>query len=247
MWLLVLGTVAIFLCVFLKDSSANALGQEAASQANLSLRARRPIYVINLDRHKDRLKWLQQQKHFRGWVRWPAINGSTLTDVPARMTKGAAGCLRSHRELWTKCQEQDEAIIVMEDDVCPTQAQVAKWPDLVETADPGQLHLFECSRRQEWACGDCDQTDHFVGAHLTMDHFQDRAKRPGSCVPGARAYLLFPKVAARLLALSQERPSDPTDVVFRRLMQQDSKAVTCAVPRLVNYAPTFDQYHSTNS
>lgn len=92
------------------------------------------IFVINLDKRKDRMDYMSKQLQGYEWERFPAVNGYNLTleDIsaegfypfvewrdpmrhrPHTMTDLAA--MMSHFKVWEKCVEVNEPIIVLEDD-----------------------------------------------------------------------------------------------------------------------------------
>ena len=94
-------------------------------------------FIINLEQRKDRLDKLTTQlnEYEFDWERFPAVNGYKLTygqvrdmgfDIckewvdpllNRRMTLNEIACAISHYNLWKKCVELDEPILVLEDDV----------------------------------------------------------------------------------------------------------------------------------
>ncbi len=88
------------------------------------------VYVVNLDRSRDRMKKVTRQCQLAGLdlVRFPAVDGSRLTrserslgttvGCNKRCTNGIVGCGMSHMALWQLIVDNDmEDTFVAEDDV----------------------------------------------------------------------------------------------------------------------------------
>lgn len=94
-------------------------------------------YVINLNRHPERLRAFYQQEEARAFQRLPAVDKQILTLLPSQfvfnteklaniirreVTLGEIGCTLSHIECWRKIAEDnqindDDFVLVAEDDV----------------------------------------------------------------------------------------------------------------------------------
>jgi glycosyl transferase, family 25 len=84
------------------------------------------IYLINLDKDVQRLRWMDQQlsAHKLPYLRISAVNGAEIPFDPHRshLGTGELGCLLSHAYAWRLItRAQDEHGLVLEDDihVCP--------------------------------------------------------------------------------------------------------------------------------
>lgn len=87
-----------------------ALGAQAAqrwprvvSEPNEPAAARNPpmrVYVINLDRHRDRLIHMQAELDGIAFERIPAIDGSKNPPTVKGLTRFELACLESHRTAW---------------------------------------------------------------------------------------------------------------------------------------------------
>lgn len=86
-----------------------------------------PVYVINLDRDRDRLaRFLETNAHVPDTVRFPAIDGGTMDRavlqregiISADLTYGAGqlGCALSHIRLWHTAVTENRPVTVVEDD-----------------------------------------------------------------------------------------------------------------------------------
>ena len=87
-----------------------------------------PVYLINLDRRKDRLETMKKQLHQVAWTRMTAIDGQrlVLSEEDKRWMKAGLyplgvnemACLKSHRKtLQRVLEEQAPYACVLEDDV----------------------------------------------------------------------------------------------------------------------------------
>ena len=87
------------------------------------------IYVINLDRSKDRLKNITKEMNdaHLSFIRWNAFDGSKLDfnkliqqnvlNEKNKMMVGAIGCSMSHISLWKEAMKHKKNILVFEDDI----------------------------------------------------------------------------------------------------------------------------------
>ncbi len=77
-----------------------------------------PAFCINLNRRSDR--WEQAQKEFEK-IKWPIRRWSAAEYEKSpyeTMPAGAAGCLDSHRAIWSECSRMNiDVFAVFEDDV----------------------------------------------------------------------------------------------------------------------------------
>ena len=96
------------------------------------------IVVINLDYRKDRLQTFNTTNPNLTYERYSAVDGNSLsytqllkdgfdvnhdwTDplLKTPLTKGEVGCFLSHWNLWNKCIEENESLLILEDDAILT-------------------------------------------------------------------------------------------------------------------------------
>ena len=96
------------------------------------------IVVINLDNRKDRLQTFNTTNPNLTYERYSAVDGNKLSykklsedgfDVnhdwidpllKTPLTKGEVGCFLSHWNLWNKCIEENESLLILEDDAILT-------------------------------------------------------------------------------------------------------------------------------
>ena len=96
------------------------------------------IVVSNLDYRKDRLQTFNTTNPNLTYERYSAVNGNSLSytqllkdgfDVnhdwidpllKTPLTKGEVGCFLSHWNLWNKCIEENESLLILEDDAILT-------------------------------------------------------------------------------------------------------------------------------
>jgi GR25 family glycosyltransferase involved in LPS biosynthesis len=80
------------------------------------------VYVINLDRRKDRYEDFKKEMSKYGIEnveRFPAIDGTTISSNGIPLLSGEIGVLLSHLEIIKKCKEEGyKNVLIMEDDVC---------------------------------------------------------------------------------------------------------------------------------
>lgn len=123
------------------------------------------MYLINLDRRPDRLETttrLLQERGYNNVLRFPAIDGSKLSDGQLRelvqleamdpiiqgkrtqhheLSRGAVGCYLSHAGVWDKC-DVNKSIIVFEDDTKPSLTQTQLNSILSTCPDDWDIVLF---------------------------------------------------------------------------------------------------------
>jgi glycosyl transferase, family 25 len=92
------------------------------------------IYLINLDRHPDRLAHMREQLDGVAFERISAVDGSTRPATIKGLTRFELACLESHRNAWRRFLASGESLACfLEDDVHvrPGFAALlseAKWP-----------------------------------------------------------------------------------------------------------------------
>ncbi len=76
------------------------------------------VYVINLDRHPDRLAHMRNQLSDVGFERVAAIDGARKPEIVSGLTRFELACLESHRVAWRAFLiRRDETACFLEDDV----------------------------------------------------------------------------------------------------------------------------------
>jgi glycosyl transferase family 25 len=122
------------------------------------------VYVINLDRDKERLdKYLSLNAHLSHVLRFPAIDGN-LVDRSALERRGLiagklsygngqVGCALSHIVMWRKAIETSSMVTVTEDDVVLARNFLSAHESLVDTLpkDWGIIHWGWNFDRPVWA------------------------------------------------------------------------------------------------
>jgi glycosyl transferase, family 25 len=92
------------------------------------------IYLINLDRHPDRLAHMRKQLDGVAFERISAVDGSTRPATIKGLTRFELACLESHRTAWRKFLASAESLACfLEDDVHVQPGFAAllsgtKWP-----------------------------------------------------------------------------------------------------------------------
>jgi glycosyl transferase family 25 len=81
------------------------------------------VYLINLDRHPDRLAHMRQQLRGIVFERIAAVDGDKITQTARTLSRFELACLESHRKVWRLFLESaNERACVLEDDL-------HLWPD----------------------------------------------------------------------------------------------------------------------
>ena len=76
------------------------------------------IYLINLDRHPERLAHMREQLDGVAFERISAVDGSTRPATIEGLTRFELACLESHRTAWRRFLGSDESFgCFLEDDV----------------------------------------------------------------------------------------------------------------------------------
>ena len=94
------------------------------------------VYVINLDRDRDRLTHMQRQLRAVAFIRVPAIDGTKNPEATKRLTQFELACLASHRAAWRQFLDGPEACACfLEDDIhiSPGFAGIVEDPSWVPT------------------------------------------------------------------------------------------------------------------
>ncbi len=81
------------------------------------------VYVINLDRHPDRLAHMRDQLSDVGFERVAAVDGTENPEVSRGLTRFEAACLESHRIAWRLFLKRSDA------HACFLEDDVHLWPD----------------------------------------------------------------------------------------------------------------------
>lgn len=100
------------------------------------------IYVINLDRCKERMKCMERRLKDIPYTRFSAISPTTLMSGFDKL--GAQGCSQSHYKIWEECYHSNiQRVLIFEDDVI----FMNNWVSLLNTQlsnlpkDAAMLHL----------------------------------------------------------------------------------------------------------
>jgi len=163
-------------------------------------------YLINLDRATERLATFSQQAERIGlaFERIPAVDASTIVDVPPGMSPPAVACFASHRVAWQKLVDGDgDWCAVFEDDVHLSPEVVGLLTDerwIPRYAALIKLETFSYPikvRRKGIAAGARRQLHELLTYHC-----------------GTGGYVIGRDCARKLLAVTagMERPVD--DVIF---------------------------------
>lgn len=112
-------------------------------------------YVLNLDRHPDRLAAISSQLDAQGmqWARFSALDASKITQgeldnlvaktgpIP-RMPDGARACTAGHILILRKFLESDSThVLVLEDDAVLSEKLAVELPGIIESMGKGILNI----------------------------------------------------------------------------------------------------------
>jgi len=164
-----------------------------------------PVYVINLDRRRDRRAFMEDQLTALGltWHRFPAIDAETVTDAEIaaeaaldghliRMGRGSQCCALSNFHIFRQLvASPDPAALILQDDsvlspALPAFLRTASWiPEGI-----GLIQLEKWSRRQ---------TRKLLGPPLATPAPGFAVRRLYSRTGGAGCYMITRAAAAYLL------------------------------------------------
>jgi GR25 family glycosyltransferase involved in LPS biosynthesis len=171
-------------------------------------------YVINLDRHAGRMRFMAAQLEALGlpFRRWPGTNGYDPAAIAgadvapfASLSRGEIGAWESHRGVWLEIVRQGRPAVVLEDDVVlASDFGRLAFPDaLLAEADVVKLDFFRrpssYGARSVAIGGDGRQARRLVGSERL-----------------ASAYLVTPGGAQRLLAGSRRYFEPVDELVFQQ-------------------------------
>jgi glycosyl transferase family 25 len=94
------------------------------------------VYVINLDRDRDRLTHMQRQLRALPFTRVPAVDGTKASEKTKTLTRFELACLASHRVAWRQfLGGSDACACFLEDDIhiSPGFAAIVGDPSWVPT------------------------------------------------------------------------------------------------------------------
>lgn len=89
------------------------------------------VYVINLDRDRDRLAHTREQLAGVPFTRIPAVEGATIAEPANGLTRFEVACLLSHREAWRRFLATSEPC------ACFIEDDLHVWPGLAALATDG--------------------------------------------------------------------------------------------------------------
>jgi len=191
--------------------------------------------VISLERTPERLSRFRKQfdPSLRDQVvLMPAIDGKNLdleslldsgdlSESALNWPKGQVGCALSHRACWQACQEKDEPLLIMEDDVvippdweCVVQNQIEN----IKSKDWDLLMLgwnFDSGLSAEWAPGQCftalfrPRYNNYDELLKALSFQSTRSWLRLRMLFGPAAYFISPVGAKKLLKLTRPLMSTP--------------------------------------
>lgn len=171
------------------------------------------VFLINLDRHDGRLRFMQTQLAALGvaFTRFRAVNGYDPAEIAsndkasfANLSQGEIGAWESHRGVWREILRRGQPAIVLEDDVMLSSdfGRLDFTEELIAQADVVKLDYFRQPStygvRQIPVGGDDRAAQRLIGSERL-----------------ASAYLVTPAGAAKLLEGSQNYFQPVDDLIFQ--------------------------------
>lgn len=162
------------------------------------------IFVINLDRRKDRLAHMQAQLQSFTWERIAAVDGAAESQqrewvsdpewsdpiLKRPMTSGELGCLRSHYDCWLRVVSSGVNALILEDDVTIEQ--------------PLNLNYYDALLQQAGVL--------YLGYR---EMGVAKAHSPGLCIPEypylSSSYCITPQAALALIGGVEKTRAIPVD------------------------------------
>ena len=176
------------------------------------------VFVINLDRDRERLEHMRRQLQGVPFVRVAAVDGTKTPETASGLTRFEIACLESHRDAWRRFLAAGDA------HACFLEDDLHLWPGFAAlAADPS------------WIPADA----HTVKLDTYLQKVKLGERRPAigdravarlySRHESSAAYLLSRAGAERYLQLT-ERPTLPADyAIFRK----DARRVGLVIYQLV--------------
>jgi glycosyl transferase family 25 len=157
------------------------------------------VYVINLDRDRDRLSHMQRQLHNVPFARVAAIDGTKSPKAAEGLTRFELACLSSHRVAWRQFLEGPEPC------ACFLEDDIHIWPGFASIVDD-----------ESWVPTDAHSVK--LDTYLQMVKLGERRRifdgreiaRLYTRHESSAAYLLSRAGAQRYLELTAD-PTLPTD------------------------------------
>ena len=171
-------------------------------------------FVINLDRHVGRMRFMQTQLEALGvpFTRFQAVNGydpARIADAAvasfAPLSGGEIGCWESHRSIWKRILDEDlPGAFVLADDVILSSdfARLSFPPEFLDNCDILKLDSFRQPATYGAACIDLGG-----GRHVQRLLGNERS---------TAAYFITRQGAERLLAYSKNYFAAIDEVMVRR-------------------------------
>lgn len=213
------------------------------------------VYLVNMDRSKERLEIMSQRLAALGinFERVPAVDGSKLADTekkqitapnwryPYVLTPGEVGCFLSHKKCWQKLiDSNDDWALVLEDDSFFHQ----KAKEYFESTHwiPSEVQLIQFSYAIDTTYSDKTITLP-NGCHLV------RVKYSSPC--GTYAYMISREAALKALSMSN-KIEGPIDNFMFGLFFEFPKVISnwrlqeCVVKVIDDVEPTITGRGRTN-
>jgi glycosyl transferase family 25 len=168
------------------------------------------VYVINLDRDRERLEHMREQLRGLSFVRLPAVDGTRGSETNGGLTRFELACLFSHRNAWQlflgtsdryACFLEDDLHIrpgfqtlVNDDDWVPIDAHSVKIDTYLQKVRLGERRTIVDGRQVARLYSRHESSAAYLLSRPGAERYLELTTRP--TLPAD--YALFPKNARRL-------------------------------------------------
>jgi glycosyl transferase family 25 len=168
------------------------------------------VYVINLDRHRERLEHMREQLRGAPFIRVPAVDGARNSETIAGLTRFELACLSSHRNAWRlflgtsdrcACFLEDDlhiwpgfAKLVSDDAWVPIDAHSVKIDTYLQKVRLGERRTIDGDRQIARLYSRHESAAAYLLSRPGAERYLELTARP--TVPAD--YALFPKNARRV-------------------------------------------------
>ena len=168
------------------------------------------VYVINLDRDRDRLEHMREQLRGLSFIRVPAVDGTKDLETSEGLTRFELACLSSHRKAWQLfLRTSDRYACFLEDDLhlwpafralinddawVPADAHSVKIDTYLQKVRLGERRIIADGRQVARLYSRHESSAAYLLSRAGAERYLALTTRP--TLPAD--YALFPKRARRL-------------------------------------------------
>jgi GR25 family glycosyltransferase involved in LPS biosynthesis len=203
---------------------------------------------INMDASTDRRVAMEAQFERFGcadrYERFPGVDGRTLDRAGSTLSVGELGCFMAHYRCLLEADVEDHHVHILEDDVEFAPQTFSLLNQMIGDAMNACDMLFT----DIFVPADMTALFNLVGQYRHTGLFEQRREPPAARMPrfimypglhnvafgGATSYIVQRDARPKLLALLEEEiargPSQPIDMVYRRLANDGRITARCSIP-----------------